>query len=181
MKLSILVCTLKARHVMFAKLAADIQSQIKDKKEVELLYFSDRGGLSVGWKRQELLKQASGDYICYVDDDDKVSDFYVRDILEAIKPRPDCVGLEGVLCRKGQKDATFIHSLQCTRWRETKGVFYRTPNHLNPVKKGIALQAGFKDLRYGEDRLYSEVIYPLLKKEVMVTSPLYYYYPGASQ
>ena len=181
MKLSILICTIQARQEMFEKLAYFIQKQIKDPTQVELRYLRDGGDLSIGMKRQILLEQAAGKYVCYVDDDDMVADYYVMAMLKALELNPDCVGIKGLLIRKYRCDAQFIHSIQYSGWGEKNGQFYRTPNHLNPIRKSIALQVGFKDISHGEDRAYSDLVYPLLKKEVMIEQPLYYYYPGATR
>lgn len=181
MKWSILICTVDTRHELFNKLAEFIQNQITDRSQVELRYLCDSGGISIGTKRQILLEQATGEYINYVDDDDLVSEHYVRWILEALKPSPDCVGMQGLLKRENRPDAQFFHSLQYKRWYQNGGIYYRTPNHLNPIKRKLALKVGFVDKNHGEDRDYSDRIYPLLRTEVMIKHPIYFYYPGAAQ
>jgi len=181
MKWSILICTIDARHDMFYKLAGFLQNQIKDRNQVELRYLCDSGGISIGVKRQILLEQATGEYINYVDDDDLVSEHYVKLILEALKPRPDCVGIEGILRRQSMPDAQFLHSLQYKCWYQNNGIYYRTPNHLNPIKRKLASKVGFIDKNHGEDRDYSDRIYKLLRTEVMIKYPIYFYYPGTTQ
>ena len=50
-----------------------------------------------------------------------------------------------------------------------------TPNHLSPVKKEIAIKVGFRDLRRGEDGIYSAGILPYLQNEAFIDEELYYY------
>ena len=44
---------------------------------------------------------------------------------------------------------------------EKNGVYYRTPNHLSPVKHLIADKVRFPHVNHGEDAAYSKAIYPL--------------------
>jgi hypothetical protein len=53
--------------------------------------------------------------------------------------------------------------------------FCRSTYHKTPVRRELALQAGFPDLRYGEDKIYSERIIGLVKSEVFIKSTLYFY------
>jgi len=184
MKLSILICTIYSRWASFEALARFIYEQIPDKSIAEICFMRDHGGprtMSIGRKRQLLLENSTGDYVCFVDDDDLVASSYVKLILEAIKPKPCCVGFQGLLVRQGYPDTMFVHSLQCGRWYEENEVYFRTPNHLNPVKRELALKVGFIDASHGEDKRYSDRLYPLLKNEVMINHPLYFYFPGASR
>lgn len=54
-------------------------------------------------------------------------------------------------------------------------VYYRNPNHLNPVKKELAIQVPYKEINFGEDKDYSERLFPLLKTEVYISGIIYYY------
>ena len=57
-------------------------------KPVEILYFADNKGMSVGRKRNILLSCAQGDYFAFIDDDDDVADDYVEMLLAAIEQHP---------------------------------------------------------------------------------------------
>jgi len=65
--------------------------------DVECLYLLDNRRRSVGSKRNALLDMARGEYISFIDDDDMVSDDYVRKIHDAIvearkvEPRADVI------------------------------------------------------------------------------------------
>ena len=60
-------------------------------------------------------------------------------------------------------------------WYEQRGVYYRTPNHISPVKRELALLAGFPEIAFSEDAEYSKRLLPHLKTEVKIPGILYYY------
>jgi glycosyltransferase involved in cell wall biosynthesis len=175
--LSILIVSLKKRKHLLDQLLRVLQIQLTD--EVEVLISSDDGEIPIGTKRNNLLNKASGKYVCFIDDDDLVSPFYTKYILEALKTSPDCVGLQGIISLKTQGPKIFIHSLSYASWFEKDGVYYRCPNHLNPVKTEIAKNVKFPDISSGEDRVYSYNLKDKLKTEVYINKPIYYYYPSS--
>jgi glycosyltransferase involved in cell wall biosynthesis len=143
--------------------------------EVEIIIESDDGQMAIGKKRNILLKKATGDYISFVDDDDLVTTHYVGKVLQAIETKPDCVGLQGIITFQGKSPRIFIHSMKYDKWFEENNVYYRCPNHLNPVKRDIALQVMFPENNFGEDRDYSQRLFPLLKNEVHINDTIYHY------
>ncbi len=171
-RLSILICSIIGREKKLSRLLEDLEKQKTD--NIEILVETDNKKMSIGAKRNSLLKKAKGDYIVFIDDDDEVSVNYVVKILEALKTNPDCCGIEGFLIRPGCK-YKFIHSIQYNTWFSKNDIYYRCPNHLNPVRRELALQVGFPEKDYGEDQDYSLSLFPLLKTEVYIQSILYYY------
>jgi len=161
------------------RLLAILDKQIDQHKgEVEYLVDSTpRGIMTTGFKRNELLSKAHGEYICYVDDDDIVSMDYVRKIIIAADNDSDCIGMVGILRRMGRPDWSFRHSITVDRWcrDKEKKIYFRTPNHLNPVKRRLADAVRFKSITIGEDRDYSDRLRPLLKTETFIESPIYFY------
>lgn len=176
-KLSILIVTLKSRENLFLNLKRILKNQLTP--EVEVLVSCDEKESSIGAKRNSLLHSATGEYICYIDDDDIVSPFYVSKILKAIEEKPDCVGIKGVITLKNIGPRLFEHSLQNTSWFEKDNIYYRCPNHLNPIKRDIALSVGFPNISDQEDRAYSFNLQGKLKTETLIDEPIYYYYPSS--
>jgi glycosyltransferase involved in cell wall biosynthesis len=172
-KLSILICSLESRAEKLSRLLRVLNPQVNDL--VEIITSIDNGEKKIGSKRNELIQKAQGDYISFIDDDDLVSEDYVSKILEAIKSDPDCCGIQGVITFQGTSPRTFIHSLSYKTWFEKNEIYYRCPNHLNPVKRSIAIQVGFPEENFGEDRNYSERLLPLLKTEKFINGVLYKY------
>lgn len=172
-KLSILICTLESRKTMLQRLMDVLNPQVSD--AVEILTSSDNGEMPIGKKRNNLLESANGEYVAFVDDDDLVSKDYVNKILMATRTSPDCCGLQGIITFQGQSPRMFIHSLQYKEWFEKNNVYYRCPNHLNAVRKEIAMQVKFPESNHGEDRDFSTRLLPLLKREEFINGVIYHY------
>jgi hypothetical protein len=113
----------------------------------------------------------------FVDDDDEVDAEYVKEILTVIKANPniDCIGINGVVSFDGEKSKAWSISIEHGHWHETDEMYLRTPNHISPVRRIIALKAKFPHITYGEDMEYSKRIFPMCKKEVCIEKPLYHY------
>jgi hypothetical protein len=137
-------------------------------------------------------------YVCFVDDDDDVSDDYVKTILDGInlwhdryRVFPDCVALKGWYYARGNPPELFVHDLAYNgsairEWvtvRDERGnlLHLRTPNHLNAVRSDIAVRARFDDIGHGEDRTYSKRLLPLLNTIVPVPGVLYHYHYDCSK
>ena len=174
-KLSILICSLADRKEKLNSLVQTLERQTTP--AVEILIETDSGQMTVGAKRNLLLKKASGDYVCFIDEDDGVPSDYIVKILRAIATKPDVIGILGLLFH-GDTRKEFVHNIDCKSWHERDGKYYRTPNHLNPVKRELAIQVGFPDKSFGEDKDYSDRLFPLLKTEVMIDGFMYNYYPN---
>lgn len=180
MILSILVCTIPGREKLLARVMDQLSGQLAahpQGEQVEVLTDPRDKSTPVGVKRQALLEQATGKYVCFVDDDDRIADDYIASILEATTHDPDCIGFK-TLCHgipKGQT-STAANSIRY-KWQENyDGYRYvRSILHLNPVKREIALQAGFKDRRHGEDHQYSVGLVGKLKSEIFIDRHLYHY------
>jgi glycosyltransferase involved in cell wall biosynthesis len=174
-RFSILICSLEERAEQLAALLQDLERQKTD--QVEILTNIDNRQHTIGAKRNDLALRAQGDYLAYIDDDDKVSERYVDLNLQAMESNPDCIGMEGVISFASSGIVRkFIHSIQYSSWYQKGEVYYRCPNHLSPVKRELALKVLFSNISVGEDRIYSEKLRPLLTTEVYIPEPIYYYY-----
>jgi len=147
---------------------------------------SDNRELTIGAKRNQLMNNAKGKYIAFVDDDDEIGNDYLASILNAIETeQPDVIGMTGIMrwqrTRKMRTDHRFTHSIEHKRWWDRgSGIrteYFRPPNHLNPMKREIAMQFPFLEVSFGEDRDWSERISAsgMLKKEVKIPAVIYYY------
>jgi hypothetical protein len=180
-KLTIGICTLIARKAMFERLRAHIVRQIVAAKavaDVELLSECDAGALSVGAKRQRILDKARGEYICYVDDDDWVDDYYIAILLQTLHSHNvDCIGMAGRYSSDGAHHRAWRISRQYERDVIEDGVYVRRPNHLVPIRIEHARAAGFPDLNRGEDGAYSDRLQELrlLRTEYFIPRALYHY------
>ena len=189
--LSILIPTTPDRREPLARLTNSLSKQIKDcgLNEVEILINEtakfDRDDpvkeLSIGYKRNKLLQKASGDYVAFIDSDDRISENYICLLFEGIAKDPDCCSLVGEITVDGLNPKPFYHSIKHNRyWEDEKG-YYRFPNHLNCIRASIAKQFKFKEegpiANHGEDTDWATQLHlsRLLKTEFDIKEILYYY------
>lgn len=183
---SILICTIPERFYCFNDLKSALEEQVSQNKLQDLVEIltDDRLGITVGKKRNELMARASGEFVAFIDDDDEVSKDYVRLIVETIQNNAnlDCIGIYGeMIFDKIHRRKWFI-SIKNEEWFEKDLVFYRTPNHISPIRRTIANQCAFPDVSNNEDRVFSHLVYPLLHKESIIETPLYiYHYSSKSE
>jgi hypothetical protein len=102
---------------------------------------------------------------------------YISLIIKTIKSNInlDCIGMRGIITFDGSNEKKWVISKEYGSWYENNGVYYRTPNHISPVKRSIAIEKGFPDKSDGEDYDYSMAVLPLLKNEVMIDKEIYHY------
>lgn len=149
---------------------------------VQVLTLTDGGDVPIGAKRQALLRQANAQWVSFVDDDDLVAHDYVRRILSVIRSPdpPDVIGFRvwyfesGVLA--GQAISSYrakdIPSLDSRAWVQRQE---RQPNHLNPVRRELALRVGYRAMNFGEDADYAERLAVLKPREVFLDWTAYEY------
>lgn len=177
LKLSILICTMPSRREKFEALRKDLESQRTKLRatSVEIIWSSNMER-NVGQKRNQMLNFAKGEYVVFCDDDDSVSPNYIHNILMYIDLfKPDCIGINGVITFNGVNERKWYISKEYGRWYQEGEVYYRTPNHISPIRRELALQAGFPDISFGEDFEFSQRVLPLLKTEAIISEPMYYY------
>ena len=178
--LSILICTLPERKESYKFINDKLMRQCCDlgvfSGQVEICTINNTV-MTTGAKRNALLEMSRGKFIVFVDDDDDVSDDYVEKIFFTILKHPyiDCIGIEGIITTDGMQQKDWIISVDCKDWYEENDVYFRTPNHISPVRRELALQAGFPDVTYAEDREYSKRLLPLCKNEAKIKGSIYHY------
>ena len=175
-KLSILVPTVVTRKPFFDKLADEILKQIEPfKDQVEFISICDNKEISIGAKRQKLVERAKGEYISFVDDDDWIASDYVERILN--NTGSDAVGFQIECTFDGKNKCLASASRRYADWGENRDGFryVRSIYHKTPVRRELALQAGFKDMRFGEDYDYSMRVMKLVKSEAYIPHVMYYY------
>jgi glycosyltransferase involved in cell wall biosynthesis len=182
-KLSILICHKPGREHFLSRLKQRIWPQLGDDAEMVI---HDGIGMPIGQKRNELLQGAEGEYVCFIDDDDLVSENYVQLLMEGIDKGVDCCSLKGIITEDGKRPQVFEHSIQYKEYRTVGGEdntspgfvrYERYPNHLNCIKASIAKQFRFPELNHGEDTEWATQIHKsgLLKVEHYIPEVIYYY------
>jgi glycosyltransferase involved in cell wall biosynthesis len=183
-KLSILVPTLPTRIEFRQRLVDLLTSSVyaytrtlgEREEEVEFIT-EDTTSISIGVKRNKMLQAATGEYICFIDDDDRIADNYIELVMAGIVTNPDCCSLNGIITTDGKDPKPFKHSIDYDSMYERDGVYYRPPNHLNTVRASIAKQMVFPDWQRSEDSNYCFQLQAsgLLKVEYKIEQTLYFY------
>lgn len=176
-KLSILICTLPERKPLFDSLMKELNEQIKCSKQMVQICWDDspKGSMTIGAKRNKLLNLSLGEYVCFVDDDDSIAPDYIESILNAIEKATDCIGFK-IKCYMDGKEENAASSMKYDWADNVDGFRYvRSIYHKTPVKRELALKAGFPDKSFSEDYEYSMRLKPLLKSEIFIDKFLYIY------
>lgn len=177
--LSIMICTIPKRSASLDALVKKLGDQIREEnaiKLVEILYCDDPN-ITIGHKRNLLVEKASGEYMCFIDDDDDIPDNYVRLILSALNSKPDCLTLNGIITTNGKSPKKFVHSLKYNSYFTKENVYYRPPNHLNVIKKSLVRQFKFPEKNFSEDTDWAMTVCKagVLKTEVDIPQTIYFY------
>jgi glycosyltransferase involved in cell wall biosynthesis len=176
-QLSILIPTLPIRIDSYSNLIKKLNNQIIQNgltENIQILSFCDTRDVSVGVKRNWLLENSNSKYVCFLDDDDEISDNYVKSLYDATLNDCDCVTFLGEYHENGIVTDFSISTMHNRNYNESKCLF-RLPNHLCPIKREIALACMFTDKNFGEDSDYAQKINLMIKNEFHIKEKLYFY------
>ena len=179
--LSILIPHVVERSEMLSSLMKNLTAQIFKSNilphQIEIL--TNQEDLTIGEKRNKLLEQSKGKYVCFIDDDDDVSSDYINLLLEGIRKEVDCCSLRGVITIDGETPELFEHSINYNEYKTTDNeiVYERYPNHLNCIKSEIAKKFSFLGISFGEDTEWATQIHKsrLIQTEHFIDKVIYHY------
>lgn len=225
MKLSILIPTLPQRHRFLRKLMEQITTQIDcdakaatirdgqitvttytfDCMPVEVIVMLDNKQISVGKKRNLLKALAKGEYLTYVDDDDKISSDYISTIVAATKTGKDLITYRVEMIENGAvsrevhyhprytKDMDVAPSLKTLPKEQQEKLegkskaaimraikkqpaqALRVPNHLMVWKRSLTSGCQFPDISLGEDGAWALKMKPRVSNLHEIDKVLYWY------
>lgn len=182
-KLSILVPSTHTRRSGFMVRSMDMlfgqweRLSEDDQDRVEILYFVDNKSIMLGAKRNHMVDSASGEYISFVDDDDRISPDYISTLLDAIDNggNPDVITFVVSVSLNGGSPKNCYYSKEFYEDFNTHDAYFRLPNHICCVKKELALKVPFPSVIKGEDAAYAKLLKTHLKTEVKLDKTLYHY------
>lgn len=178
--LTVCILSLTERKDCLDKLITNLNNYIKRSTlRVEVLTNVDNREKTVGQKRNELVDQAQGKYICFIDDDDDVDEDYFVEIENGLNAflEIDCCSLIGKYIKDGEYIKNFYHSMRYKRYDEDEYGYYRPPNHLNAILTGFVKRIKFPTKNHGEDTDFAMKLCKtnIIQKEVTIPKPLYFY------
>jgi glycosyltransferase involved in cell wall biosynthesis len=181
MKLSILVCSVHTRRNTFLpKILDQLYNQFEslspeDQNEVEILVLIDNKKIMLGTKRNYMVDIACGEYVVFVDDDDRVSGDYIKILLDAANKDKDCITFMAEVSINGETPKHCIYSAAFSEDRNFDNFYHRIPNHICAIKRSICKQVHYPAIPYGEDSGFSKSVKELLNSETFIDRVLYFY------
>ncbi|QTF81908.1 glycosyltransferase [Gordonia phage Guey18] len=179
--LSILVCS---THTRWNNFAQKIQEQLwgqynsllpEDQERVEILILTDNKKMMLGEKRNVMVDMAQGKYVVFVDDDDRIAEDYISELLCATESDCDVITFMAMVSLNGGAYKPCHYSKDVEMDYNERDAYYRIPNHICCVKRELAQQVSFPNKLYGEDSAYSKLLLPLLNTEHRLDRYLYFY------
>lgn len=190
MKLSILMAGLSTRHrpieqqiisqlyqtLSYRQITETTYGRIKAYRhpDVEFLTFIDNGELTSGKKRNLLIDNSSGDYICFIDDDDEVNNNYVYKMYSACLKDADVVTFNLQMFWNNQPKEIWQFGL----YHNMRRSGLMCVNHLCAWKRALATLVRWDPLLgNSDDRVWFEPLFHagLIKTQYHINETLYFY------
>lgn len=176
--LSILIPTLLSRTIRFERLFGDLQNQIDaGPHSVEILGLLDNKAMSVGAKRNALLGVARGQYLVFIDDDDRVAGDYVSAVCHVLLENPgvDAVAYNVLCTVNGRRQIHCTYSIHNDCVEEQGAEYSAWLPHICVIRSQIGKSVPFPDRNFGEDSEWSRVISLIARTEVRIDRVMYWY------
>ena len=178
MKLSILVPTVPSRiDFFYPRIMKELLKQIKPYSDIELISLFDNKKRSIGKKRQEMMNLAQGEYLVFIDDDDRISDDYVSQIMTALynNKDTDCVVFD-VICKiNDQKEKSCKYGIEFEYGDINQSEWRGKPAHIMVYKSAIAKKHIWSDMRWAEDMDWVKRACLDIKIQARIDKVLYFY------
>ncbi len=174
-RLSILTPSIPSRLDRLATLIASVNEQIGE-LPVEHLWLGDNKRRTIGEKRDALLRDAIGEYVAFVDDDDAILPGYVDSILGAMQTLPDVITFDQDAFFDGKRfGVTFRHGKSNSELVENQ-IRTRSAWHVCAWRRDIALTSRFPPVNYGEDWDFCAPLNNMTLREVHIDKVLHQYH-----
>jgi hypothetical protein len=185
-QLSILIpTTVKRIDYYCPNIVKYLDNQIKEckaEKDVQLLWLGDNYTMTVGEKRNTLLKMARGRFLTMIDDDDSTSHDYVKSVLDCIAANPntdvivyDCIttvdGKRKTLSKYSKNFTKYIDKMGGDGIRQWRGLVA----HTMVWRSTIAKTHMFPDKNYEEDINWVKRANGDIVNEARIDKVLYFY------
>jgi len=183
MKLSILVPTVPSRlDFFYPRIIKTLLKQVEKHDNVEIIGLFDNKKRTVGEKRQNLLDLAKGEYLVFIDDDDRISEDYIDSILETLNnnPNTDCVVFDCITVVNNSNKETFckygIEFDKAHYINDDKTQWRGKPAHTMVYKSSIAKKHIFNTMKNCEEDIdWVNRACLDIKDQSRIDKVLYYY------
>ena len=198
--LSVLIATLDKREPVFLELLGGLLKQaLAADAPIEVGACQNRGEHPLAVYRQRLLDDARGQFTCFIDDDDAIPDYYVAEIVAALRSVPDAdvvtwlqdgtgtaanLTLFGLAFRHAPWQPVMVDGIEIEgRPLGPQPCYLRAYSHMQPLRAEVAKAGSFIGPDgpgwTQEDQHYAHMIVPLLiergSREVYIPKVMYTY------
>ena len=161
--------SLEMLYGQLEKLPKEIQDH------VEIIYLIDNKTIMLGDKRNLMVDMAKGEYIVFVDCDDRIEPDYIETIYEATKSNADSIVFLASVSLNGETPKICRYSKNYPNDYNTDLEYHRLPNHICCIKRSVSKKVSFPSLKRAEDSGYAKLLKPHLKTEFKIDRVLYHY------
>lgn len=184
--LSILMPTMPHRITYFTEISHDVNDQINNLHAthptlgcVEFLYDAStpflQGGLSIGKKRELLVMNAKGKYLCFLDDDEDIAPNYVETLVRLCHKNQDVVTFRSFCKNDYYWTVVDMRLGQSNEEASPEKIVKRDVWHICPIRSSIAKKHAFADINYGEDADWLHRVLPECHTEAHTDQILHSY------
>lgn len=182
--LSILTPTIPGRRDQLTELERQIRESTPEeyRGQVQHLSMCDNRVMSIGKKREALVRAACGLYVAFVDDDDWVAPDYVSELCAAIDDRahtldeyPDVITFEQDGTYNGQRSTVEFKLGNPNGLFNPGGKTLRAAWHVCAWRRKLAVRFPFPDTNYGEDWGWAFHLNAVAKRSQHIPKILHYY------
>lgn len=191
--LSILIPTIPERVERFTALYNELMIQKHDIDtlhpslgEVEILVNSQprflAGGPSIGKKREDLVYNSNGKYLCFCDDDEDIAPNYLESLLRMCREDADVCTFRAMVKVKGYWGLVDMRLIYKVNDQMSPDYTVRRPPwHICAVRSVYAKMFPFQDLNNAEDFEWMDKVLSCCTTEIHTDKILYCYNHGDSE
>ena len=176
--LTILVPTVPSRiDYFYPRIMKQLLDQTNKYNNIEIVSLFDNKKRTIGKKRDEMLKLAQGKYVTFIDDDDRISDDYIDEIMNAIDNNDvDCIVYNVNCCVNNGRNKLCKYGIEFEYGDIKGGLEWRgKPAHTMIWKTSIAKKHNYSNKQNGEDMDWVKRAHLDIKTQYRIDKILYYY------
>ena len=178
MKLSVLIASLQSRSHLLERVLDCLKKQIENnnyQEVVEIKTLVDNGEQTIGEKRNTLKSNANGEYICFVDDDDLLPDYYLKEIVSRLYYNYDLINFYVEHKIDGVYKKLICPSVGIDNMEINGCLFWVNMLHLCPHKKILSDFLQFPKINFCEDLEYSKELKKICRNTYFIEKIMYHY------
>lgn len=189
--LSILIPSIPKRYGILSKLASELYKQKlymqtfhSSLGEIEIIIdgserFLD-GGLSIGKKREKLVTEANGSYLCFLDDDEQIAPNYLETLVRLCKEDKDVCTFRSLAKMDNYWAIIDMGLGKPNQQANPNWIVHRNAWHVCPVRSKHAKLHTFDDINYGEDWKWFEQVLTHCETEAHTDAVIHSYQHSAT-